>query len=76
MPFRLFCAEVGPSLIACGIFSLGLDDTEVVVIEDAKRFDHVGGGNATVPDQQKIFAIGGVCGAGEIEGAKVNAGEG
>src|SRR5215813_3729543 len=48
----------------------------MVVIEDAKRFDHVGGGDATVPDEQKVFAIGGVRGAGEIEGAKVNAGGG
>ena len=62
--------------LLAGFRGFGLDDAEMVVVEDAEGFDHVGGGDPAIADEEKVLAVGGVSGAGEVEGAEVNAGGG
>src|SRR4029077_77030 len=43
---------------------------------DAEGFDHVGGGDPAIADQEQVLAVGGVSCTGEVEGTEVNAGGG
>ena len=55
---------------------VGLDDPEMVVIEDAQRFDHVGGGDPTIADEKEVLAVGGVSRTGKVERSKIDTGGG
>jgi hypothetical protein len=34
-----------------------LEDPEMVVVEDAQRFDGIGDGDATIPDEQEVLSV-------------------
>jgi hypothetical protein len=46
----------------------------MVVVEDAQRFDGVGDGDATIPDEQEVLSVLGIGRRREVVGAKVDTG--
>jgi len=54
----------------CGV----LEDPKMVVVEDAQRFDGVGDGDATIPDEQQVLSVLGVGRRREVVRPQVDTG--